>query len=185
VRVGIDLSVAGSNPAGTGIHGHLLVRAIKQVGDDEEIITFSAPRGHQLGERRTPRSRLNTLYVDLIWRNIILPKLALDQRIDILHMPAYFAPFHKSFPTVVTMFDMTPFLRPSDFTPWLRLHSKLCIHHASRNADAIVAISENSRQEAHRAVYAFIDGWYDPCRQHSSLGHASLVLYEVADDHAA
>lgn len=153
MRVGIDLSVAGTNPAGTGIYGRSLVKAIKRVSDSEEIVAFSAPRNYPSGERRSPRSRLNTLYVDLIWRNVILPRRALDQHIDALHMPAFFIPLLKSVPIVVTMFDMTPLLHPSDFTLWRRLHSRLFIPHAARNADAIITISENSREDIIRLLH--------------------------------
>jgi len=42
-----------------------------------------------------------------------------------------------------------------------------------------------SRQNARRAVFEFIEGWYNPYRRHSSLGYASPVRYEMAHEQAA
>ena len=35
-----------------------------------------------------------------------------------------------------------------------------------------------SRDQAGRAVFEFIEGWYNPYRRHSSIGYASPVMYE-------
>ncbi|MCJ7566361.1 MAG: IS3 family transposase [Anaerolineales bacterium] len=42
-----------------------------------------------------------------------------------------------------------------------------------------------SREEAGRAVFEFIEGWYNPHRRHSSIGYASPVRYEMVNDYAA
>ena len=38
----------------------------------------------------------------------------------------------------------------------------------------------HTREEARGAVFEFIEGWYNPQRRHSSLGHASPLRYEMA-----
>jgi putative transposase len=42
-----------------------------------------------------------------------------------------------------------------------------------------------SQQEAGRAVFEFIEGWYNPHRRHSSLGYASPARYEMRHAQAA
>jgi putative transposase len=42
-----------------------------------------------------------------------------------------------------------------------------------------------SQQEAGRAVFEFIEGWYNPQRRHSSLGYMSPVRYELSHAQAA
>jgi putative transposase len=37
-----------------------------------------------------------------------------------------------------------------------------------------------SDAEARRAVFEFIEGWYNPHRRHSSLGYASPARFEMA-----
>jgi len=39
-----------------------------------------------------------------------------------------------------------------------------------------------SRQDALRAVFEFIGGWYNPYRRHSSLGYVSPVRYEMGHE---
>ena len=41
------------------------------------------------------------------------------------------------------------------------------------------------QEEAHRAVFEFIEGWYNPHRRHSSLNYASPARYEMVHAHAA
>ena len=35
-----------------------------------------------------------------------------------------------------------------------------------------------TREQASRAIFSFIEGWYNPHRRHSSLGYRSPILYE-------
>jgi putative transposase len=42
-----------------------------------------------------------------------------------------------------------------------------------------------SQEEARRAVFEFIEGWYNPHRRHSSLNYASPARYEMVHTHAA
>ncbi len=42
-----------------------------------------------------------------------------------------------------------------------------------------------SRDQAGRAVFEFIEGWYNPHRRHSSIGYASPVRYEMEHAYAA
>jgi len=42
-----------------------------------------------------------------------------------------------------------------------------------------------SQEEARRAVFEFIEGWYNPHRRHSSLKYASPARYEMVHMHAA
>lgn len=41
-----------------------------------------------------------------------------------------------------------------------------------------------SQEEARRAVFAFVEGWYNPHRRHSSLNYASPARYEMVQTHA-
>jgi putative transposase len=35
-----------------------------------------------------------------------------------------------------------------------------------------------TREQAGRAIFSFIEGWYNPHRRHSSLGYRSPIIYE-------
>jgi len=45
--------------------------------------------------------------------------------------------------------------------------------------------SFRSRGEAARAVFEFIEGWYNPHRRHSSIGYISPARHEEEHDLAA
>ena len=41
-----------------------------------------------------------------------------------------------------------------------------------------------NRGEARRAVFEYIEGWYNPTRRHSALGYLSPVAFEQSQDEA-
>jgi transposase InsO family protein len=40
-----------------------------------------------------------------------------------------------------------------------------------------------TKAKAHKAIFEYIEGWYDPRRRHSSLGYLSPAAHEATCDH--
>ncbi len=70
------------------------------------------------------------------------------------------------------------------FTPWRRA-TKLNEAPGSRLSSTTLECelldrrSLRSQAEARMAVFAFIEGFYNPARRHSALGYLSSIEYEV------
>lgn len=152
MRIGIDISVTEINQAGTAVYTSNLVNSLKRGEDQPKYHLFSANLPRKMGEKKTMGSRLDTLYRDLIWTHIILPRQARRARLDVLHMPANIIPVRVSCPTVVTILDTTVLESPQNFTLWHRNYSRFLIPWAAKHASRIITISEQSKRDIVRLL---------------------------------
>jgi hypothetical protein len=60
---------------------------------------------------------------------------------------------------------------PQEIIEWKRL---------SMECELLDRVTFRTQAEARRAVFQFIEGWYNPHRLHSSLGYMSPIQYELA-----
>ena len=56
---------------------------------------------------------------------------------------------------------------------------------ATLECELLNRFSFRSPLEARRAVFEFIEGWYNPHRRHSALGHTAPARFELAHAHPA
>lgn len=82
-----------------------------------------------------------------VWyEQVSLPRAA-RPRVDVLHYPYFASPLLKTCPTVVTIHDLIPFLFPEySANRQVKLYNRL-IAAAARRSDAIIAVSEHTRQD--------------------------------------
>jgi len=81
-----------------------------------------------------------------IWEQFVLPWKAYQSNSQILHCPANNVPWWQPLKTVVTLHDAMPWL--GDEEAWPRgFYTDRLIPSAFRKADAVITISENSRQD--------------------------------------
>ena len=84
---------------------------------------------------------------DAFWYRFSLPRAARRDGVDVLHAPTMRAPFRSSAPLVVTIHDLAVIRRPETFNSWTRRYSAYALPRVARAADAIVVVSEFSRDE--------------------------------------
>ena len=90
LTAGIDLTAARINQAGTGRYIRGLLEGFRQsnlpepMGFESPAWTTRKPRGRLAG-------RIQTLYRDVLWTHLQLPREAVRANIDVLHMPANIA----------------------------------------------------------------------------------------------
>jgi glycosyltransferase involved in cell wall biosynthesis len=88
-----------------------------------------------------------------VWFEQVDAPRAARRRVDVLHYPYFASPLIKTVPTVVTIHDLITFLFPEYTTsPFARLYN-LLIGRAARRADAIIAVSEHTRQDIIRHLH--------------------------------
>ena len=83
----------------------------------------------------------------ILWEQIRLPKFLKKHNVNILHSPGFVAPLRKTTKSVVTVHDMTFFSHPEHHTRWKQMYFRRMIPKSVEKADAVIADSENTKQE--------------------------------------
>jgi glycosyltransferase involved in cell wall biosynthesis len=93
------------------------------------------------------RARWLVPVTDVAWYLTALPKLALRDRVDVLHCPSIRAPTRPSVPLVVTVHDLAVLRHPQTFNRWTRRYSQVVLPYVTRSAARIITGSEFTRSE--------------------------------------
>ena len=158
MRIGIDATALPPQPVGAGNYIIQLVRALAEANFDVQLVIFAQKKGPaliDLPEERwvewrivedlSPGSRL-------VWEQTRLPSLVRSTKIDLLHSLHYTRPLRLPCASVVTFHDMTFFLFPQLHTWARRLFFPTAMRISARQADAIITVSESTRQDAIRLL---------------------------------
>jgi len=158
MRIGIDATALPPQPVGAGNYIIQLIRALASLNVNDEFVIFAHQKGHALinlpekdsfewiiFEDRNPGSRL-------IWEQTLFPQLVKKSGVNLLHSLHYTRPMKLPCASVVTFHDMTFFLYPELHTRAKRLFFPLAIRASARRADALIAVSESTRQDVIRVL---------------------------------
>lgn len=158
MRVGIDATALPAQPGGAGIYTIQLIRALKSLNESIDLVVFAHDFGADLINttetdsfqfvripRKSPARRL-------IWEQTVFSRQVRNSGIDLLHSLHYTRPRSLSCASVVTYHDMTFFLYPQYHTLFKRYFFSRAIRYSARKADAIIAVSNNTRRDAIRLL---------------------------------
>lgn len=154
MRIGIDATALPKKPAGAGNYIIQLIRALVEIEREYEFIIFAQHSGHPLINLSDHENIAWRLFPDrkpgsrLLWEQVVFPKHVRDAGIDLLHSLHYTQPLNLSCHTAVTFHDMTFFLYPQVHTRIRRMYFPLAIRASAKRADALIAVSESTRQDA-------------------------------------
>ena len=158
MRIGIDATALPPKPVGAGNYIIELIRALHALDSPHEFVIFAQQHGREL-IGIPPRSGFEWVGLPdhsparrLIWEQTGFPGLIRRQDIDLLHSLHYTRPFQLPCRSVVTFHDMTFFLFPQLHTRSKRIFFPLMIRYSARVADALIADSESTRQDAIRIL---------------------------------
>jgi glycosyltransferase involved in cell wall biosynthesis len=134
VKVGVDTSPLVQTRAGTARHVRGLLGALRgRPGLDLELLSFGGT------------GRASTVARDAVWYPVALGRRA--ARLDVLHCTTFRGPPRAKPPTVLTVHDLAILRWPDAFPGWHRLYGKVGLLRVLRAADAIVAVSETTKDE--------------------------------------
>jgi glycosyltransferase involved in cell wall biosynthesis len=134
VRVGIDVSPLVQTRAGTARHVRGLVAALHgREGLDLELLSFGGA------------GRLSSVARDAAWYPFALARRA--RELDVLHCTTFRGPARTNVPTVMTAHDLAILRHPEAFPRWHRLYGSAGLVKVLRAADAVVAVSEFTKEE--------------------------------------
>src|SRR5207247_7716667 len=131
--VGLDVSPLDQTAAGTARY----LQSLDGVAG-VELVRLAHPGS----------SRAAAVYRDAVWYPLVLPRLAVRERLGVLHCPTFRAPLSPpSCPLVVTVHDLAVLRHPETFNQWTRRYSRLCVPRVARAARLVIAVSEFTRRE--------------------------------------
>ncbi len=134
MRVGIDISPLVQTRAGTARHVRGLVSALRGRTDvDLELLSFGGA------------GRASSVLRDALWYPAVLSRTA--RGLDLLHCTTFRGPRSPRIPTVLTVHDLALLRAPEAFPRWHRLYGKAGLRSVLLAADAVVAVSEFTRDE--------------------------------------
>ncbi len=83
----------------------------------------------------------------IAWEQLVLPCLVRRLRVDILHSPMHVLPAVCPTRSVVSIMDLAFLRYPETFPRQQRRYLEFCTRNAVRKADAVLTISESTRQD--------------------------------------
>ena len=120
--------------------------ALLALEDAPEIVALGGqadavpPQIEHVGERRHPPTNAG-------WTLVGLPRAAADARVDVLHAPAYTAPFWSPVPVVLTIHDIS-YERNPEWYPYRRDWMRRAFYRwSARAADHVLTVSWFSASE--------------------------------------
>jgi glycosyltransferase involved in cell wall biosynthesis len=157
LRIGIDATALPSQPVGAGNYIIQFIRSLADLEPPENLIVIAQPRGQTLIDQ--PGIRVDWLIVPerspaarLVWEQVELFRLARKLNLNLLHSLHYTRPFWLPCASVVTFHDLTFMIAPHLHTRSKRWFFPVAMRMSARRADALTAVSENTRQDAIRLL---------------------------------
>src|SRR4051812_38941708 len=138
LTVAWDDSLARRDKGGTGVYASRLRERFLQ-SDEVNLLVME-------GWQRSQNRGVGTLS-DLLWTHAYLPAKLLQLKPDLLHSPAFIAPYAAPCPLVVTVHDVTFLLYASHFSRWWQSYLKVLMPKVIGSAAAIICGSEHSRRD--------------------------------------
>jgi glycosyltransferase involved in cell wall biosynthesis len=134
MRVGIDVSPLVQTRAGTARHVRGLLGALRgRDGLELELLSFGGS------------GRVSSVVRDAAWYPLGLRRHA--RRFDLVHCTTFRGPPGAAVPVVLTVHDLAVLRYPEAFPRWHRLYGQTALRRTLQAADAVVAVSEFSRDE--------------------------------------
>lgn len=153
--IGIDMRPVFFTRGGIFRYLVCLTEALSQVGTDARFVMFCPkPIPDEIGLRaagnlsvRVLRLPLRWRFLDALWANVLLPAGGACARVDLMHFPRFAVPVLRAGRTVVTVHDLAFRHRPETLTAAARRHFETATAKAVRRADAVIAVSEQTRRD--------------------------------------
>src|SRR3990170_6009572 len=158
MRIGIDASALPPRPVGAGNYIIHLVRSLAALKSEDEFTVFAQSSGRDLiglpaeiAWRWVIVPELKPA-MRLVWEQTLFPHLVDQSGVELLHSMHYTRPIRLPCASVVTFHDLTFFLYPRLHTRAKRIFFRLAMQISARRADALIADSESTRQDAIRLL---------------------------------
>jgi glycosyltransferase involved in cell wall biosynthesis len=159
MRIGIDTLAAHYKKTGIGTYVSSLANTLPMVDGDNEYFLFVSRENRPIFDISSNNAWtvqgpkiIDSTPIRVAWEHLCLPRLAKQQRIDLLHGATFVAPLRWYGPTVITIHDLTWFTHPEQHMLHKRNYFQRLIPAAARRAHRIIAITDSTRRDILRIL---------------------------------
>lgn len=146
VTLAVDQTLASQPANGTGIAAMAILQELKRMAADHQIDIrlLRSPVNRNVSEPRGPLRWLKTLFLDLVWTQILLPLKAIGS--DALFIPGGIAPWLSATPVILTVHDIFPITHGEHFPRWHRGWFRIMFPLGLRKVRRIIASSPETAE---------------------------------------
>ncbi len=137
--VGFDAQALHGRQSGLGVYARNLIEALK--AEIREPFSLRVYAGN------IPQDRNVSTFERLQWENWTLPRLVREDRVDLLHVPAFAPAFRKPCKLVVTVHDIAGKLFPNQIGKPSEFYWGNWLPFVIKHADRIIADSEHTKKD--------------------------------------
>ena len=124
--------------------------------DNEDVFRSDLKNCHNIEYIQLP-FKARTRPIRILAEQLLLPRYIRKSKVDVLWSPGYTAPIRCSCPQVVTIHDLQYKTHPEDMNFLERNTLDFLVSSACRVCDAVIAVSEFSKQEIVKVEFASED----------------------------
>jgi glycosyltransferase involved in cell wall biosynthesis len=162
-RIGLNAQLYSSRlsyrSAGVSHYILALLTSLPQVDPNIDYVAFLNDPAASFAGWQTVRTHLpeSQPWRRILWEQTSQPRLARQERLDLLHEPVYVGPWQAPCPIVVTIHDMSYFIYPELFQPAKRKYLQTMTRYTAQHAAAIICDSESTRRDVLRILAVSAD----------------------------
>jgi glycosyltransferase involved in cell wall biosynthesis len=153
LRIGIDGRAFASPAPGIRRYTAGLVRGLLALGEPIDVVALGGPNASALPPGTARVDEPPHPPTNLGWTLVGIPRAAQRARVDVVHAPAYTAPFWSPVPTVLTIHDVSYELHPQWYPyrrDWMRRTFYRCSAYAASHILTVSAFSASEITAAYR-----------------------------------
>jgi glycosyltransferase involved in cell wall biosynthesis len=155
MRIGLTTSVIQRGKTGIAQYVFSLLRGFEAQAGGHEFVLFALKNDLPLFEfarkfvRLVPVSEyFRPPLMDIFWHQIILPRLARAQELEVLHVPSYRRlPWPRPCALVATVHDLAAFHVAKKYDRARMFYGRSVARRLARRQDEIIAVSENTARD--------------------------------------
>jgi glycosyltransferase involved in cell wall biosynthesis len=158
MKIGISTSVIQRGKTGVAQYLFGLIRALEALNSNDEFYLFVLREDHEFFESLGPRFSIISVEEkfrpplrNILWHQTVLPRLARELALDVLHIPSYRRlPWRSPCPTVATIHDLAPFTVSRKYDMARMFYGRVVVKYLARMQERIIAVSGNTAADIER-----------------------------------
>jgi glycosyltransferase involved in cell wall biosynthesis len=149
MRIGIDARELSGSPTGAGryLAGLLREWSADDHARNHEFVLYATGTTAIALDAHVFATHLVPGVPGTWWEQVLMPRVARADHLDVFFAPAYTAPLQLRVPTVATIFDLSYTAHPEWFRLREGLRRRFVTSQTARRAASVITISEFSRRE--------------------------------------